>query len=622
MRILLSGLIALSVIFAATTASAEEITIEQVTTLAKVGLPPADIIKTIERNRQVFELSVRDLMKLKKAGVPENVIRYMLKTPQLFGKGKAARKTVDEPSGVQELTPEERAAMEQKQREEAEKLANEARRAEESQRRAFAQGILRRGMDLANSGEYVESIQTFKKFIQDGGYAPGTDEYYTAVYGIANALEQAGMYQSAGNYLLDVLREGPTKTFFQQAFWKLRTIRQKIDFTTPDIEELANFTVTEFSRKFQNEYNYVLGEFFYDYGQLERSLGYFEGVSDDSMDRAKALYLTGLVQAQNELYLSATRSFQSAITSTESNKSDPEVSDLAYLALARTAYENGFFDVAIYYYRKVPTDSNKLATAFYESAWTYFLKGDYSRALGTFQALHSPYFSHYFFPELWILEATVYVNLCHYDYAREAINRFNRSVNTLAVPLKKLLSALRTPADYYRSFIGVMSGDKRYQIDRRVFLPIMSNAQVYILYNTIQQIEWEEKQLTKVQDKLGPFATDLLAQLASQRGSRVNEAGIRIQQVLKQDVEAELKKYSVKVTEINVDLDVQEIEREDAALKGVESSSKETTAAEQSGEGGLAIVGSDSMAWPFDGEYWRDEIGGFRSSLLSKCTDE
>ena len=619
MKKLLSIIAALTISFTAAPASAE-ITIDQIVTLASVGVPPAEMIKAIERNRQVFQLSVKDLVRLKEAGVAESVIRYMLKTKQLFGKKGANKAKPAEPTGVQELTAEELKAQAEKQRAEAEKLAAEAQRAEEAQRRAFADGILRKGMDLADSGEYVESIQTFEKFINQGGYAPGTDQHYTALYGIANALQEAGLYQSAANYLLDVLREGPTKPFFQQSFWKLRTIRQKIDFTTPDIEELSNFTVTEFSRKFQDEYNYVLGEFFYDYGQLERALGYFEGVSDDSADRAKALYLTGLVQAQNELYLSALKSFQEAVTATENNKSDPEVADLAYLALARTAYENSFFDVAIFYYRKIPTDSNKLATAFYESAWTYFLKGDYSRALGTFQALHSPYFNHYFFPELWILEATVYVNLCHYDYAREAVNQFNASVNTLAIPLKKLLSELRTPADYYRAFISGML-NKNPNFDKRVFLPVMSNAQVYILYNTIKQIEWEETELTQVEGQMGQFAKDLLAQLATQRASRVNEAGIKIQQVLKQDVEAELKKYAVKVTEIEVDLSVQEIEREDAALKGQEEEEQEEEAA-STGEGALAIVGSDSMAWPFSGEYWRDEIGGFRSSIKSKCTEE
>ena len=40
---------------------------------------------------------------------------------------------------------------------------------------------------------------------------------------------------------------------------------------------------------------------------------------------------------------------------------------------------------------------------------------------------------------------------------------------------------------------------------------------------------------------------------------------------------------------------------------------------EQEAEGTRAIVGSDSMSWSFEGEYWKDAIRGFRSSIKSSC---
>ena len=42
-------------------------------------------------------------------------------------------------------------------------------------------------------------------FIQQGGYTKGTDEYYNAWYGIANALSTCGLYVSSAKYLVDVL---------------------------------------------------------------------------------------------------------------------------------------------------------------------------------------------------------------------------------------------------------------------------------------------------------------------------------------------------------------------------------------------------------------------------------
>jgi tetratricopeptide (TPR) repeat protein len=519
-----------------------------------------------------------------------------------------------------DMTNEERLALEAQQRADAERLAQDAQRAEEAQKQAFAQGILKRGMDLAKQGEYVPSISTFLDFIRQGGYTRGTREHYTAWFGIANALANAGVYQAAANYLLDVLLVGPEGDFFQQAFWQLRKIRQKINYSPPNLEELTKFPVVNFSRPFQDEYNYVLGEFFYDYSNYTRALTYFEQVSDDSADYAKAVYLMGLIQVQNQLYRSAVQSFQNAITATEKNSSDPEVADLAYLALARIAYEANEQDAAIYYYRKVPKNSNKVATAFYESAWTYFAKGDHSRALGTFQVLHSPFFSHYFYPELWILEAETYYSLCKYKEAREAIEMFKKSVSALAIPLKHLLNRLRVPQDYYKAFFGIAENEKGYNIDKRLIYPVFADVVFYNLYKTIKKIEWEEAQINAVKDQLGQFGADLSAKLAQLRQKRLIEAGIRVNQVLK-TVQGEIAEYTVKVTEMELDLEEMEMEAKDREIQGlgVEEVTVEGT---EEAEGVRVIVGSDSMSWEFEGEYWKDAIGGFRSFIKSACVAE
>jgi hypothetical protein len=594
---------------------ANAITPAEIMTLARIGVAADEMIKAIDRDKTIFKLGVNDIIELKKAGVPENVLNYMLKTSQLFGGGTTTAPQPDKPP-VNEMTPEERAALEQKQREEAQRLAGEAAKAEEAQRRAFADGILKKGMDLAKSQNCVGSIQTFLDFIQQGGYQRGSDEYYTAWYGIAHALNKCELYQSSANYLVDVLLEGPDKPFFQQAFWELRDLRKRINYSPPDLEKMTEFAVVNFSRRFQDEYNYFLGEFFYDYNNFTKATDYFAAVSSDAPEYPKALYLTGLVQVQYVLYKSAVENFQRAVNGTEEiDGTDREVRDLSYLALARIAYEAGNFDAAIYYYRKLPTNSTKLSTAFYESAWTFFVKGDYDRALGTFQALHSPYFDYYFYPELWLLEATVYVNLCHTQEAIEAISQFDQKVSALAIPLKKMLSELRTPQDYFNALIGVVQGQPTYQIDKRLVQPVLANVEFYNLYRTVRQIESEEKVVTGWTAALGQFSTDLLAKLGALRQSRLNEGGIKIQQVLKQ-VEAEIAEYSVKRTELQIDIDDQTMRQQTDELSGTQDKGAEDHIA----GGSASVVGGDSMAWRFEGEYWGDEIGGYRSRLLSKCT--
>ena len=666
-------------------AYAHAITKEEVITLAKLGIPEAEIIKSIEKDRTVFDLKIQDILALKKAGVPDKVVKFMLSSKERWGTteeapegGEAVAPVEEAPAepAVPEKTEEELRAEAERMRLEAERRRKELEEAREAQRVAFADAQLAEAMENADDGDYVAAIQAFQDFLAKGGFGPGTPQHYRARFGIAYALSKANLLQSAAKLLVEVLLEGPDGEFFQRAFYELRRLRKEINYSPPDLEELTRFYVGKYSRSFQDEYNYFLGEFFYDYNNFERALTYFDEVSSSSPDYPKALYLKGLVLVRNEMYKSAVSAFQNAILAAEKlGESGYRVLDDAYLALARIAYESQQFDAAIYYYRKLRKDSPKLAQAFYESAWTYFLKGDYSRALGTFQVLHSPFFDHYFFPELWILEATAYLNMCHYDYAREALNMFQRDVATLAVPLSAFMQTQRTPADYYRGFVSAVNERAESTLPARLTYPVLGNVEFHNLYRTLQQVEGEIARIEKAADKLGDFGVEVLSKLNQIRQSRLNEIGIKIQQILKQ-VDSELEDYSIKLKKVEVDLldveatrltdeqaEIMARQDRERILRSIESLIRrggteadamdfiaknpalaelkddeiqelaarqtvpptvierlyEVTEKEEEEGGAIAIVGADSLEWPFEGEYWRDEVGGFRSFLQEAC---
>lgn len=652
---------------------------EEVITLAQLGIAPDEIIKAIEKDRTIFILEISDILELKNAGVPEEVIRFMLATPQRFGtatpKEAAPEMTPTPPKpAVEEKTPEEIRAEAERARLRALRLKEEQEKAREAQRRAFAQGQLKRGMELAERGDYLEAIKHFRKFIVDGNYPPDSEEYYNANYGIALALIKAGLHRTAADILLEIILQGPDRSFFVPAFEMLRQMRREIEFAPPNLEQLTHFFVGNFPQEFRDSYNYFLGEFFYEGANFSPALRYLEQVSENSQDHARALYLTGLIQVQNQMYKSAVQSFQQAVLSQERNGSDPRVSHLAYMALARIAYETGDYDAAIYYYRKVPKESHQLPAAFYESGWCFFVKGDYSRALGTFHALHSPYFNHYFYPELWILEATVYLNMCRYDFAKQAIEMFRNHVSVLGVPLAQFMKSMRTPAEYYMAVTKILQGDRSYALPTTLLYPVLSDVEFYGLYRTIRQIEREEKELSARKVELGNWAEEKLAMLESDKVARMNEIGIKIQQVLR-SVEVSLREYEVKVTEIELDLNQVEMEkiemqtrllllkeRIDRAIQALEAmvsrkipvkdmiekvrkdeiyrqfkqshvemleekgipeevvkAVADAAGLSKTSGGSLAVVGSDSLEWPFEGDYWSDELWGYRSFLKEEC---
>ncbi len=617
----------------AITTQAHAITVEEIVTLVGLGIPEADIVKAIDKDRTVFSLQIGDILELKKVGVPDGVIQHMMRTQQLYGAPAATASTATTSSSgataapapvveVQKMkTPEELAAEAAAKAEEERRRAEEARKAEEARRSAYARGVLRDGLALAEQGKWVESLTVFQNFVRDGNYPPGSVEAYNANYGIAAALTNAGLYQSAAKMLVDVVLEGPDKPFFQEAFLALRKLRAEIIYNPPDLERLPDFSTVGFSSEFQDQYNYVLGEYFFDFNNFQRATKHLDAVPDSAADGPKARYLTALIQVRYKMYKSAVESLQRAIVAVEQQKGDSVIRDLGYMALARIAYEAGNYDAAIFYYKKVPQSSSKAGVVFYEMAWTYMMKGDYSRALGSFHTLHSPYFAETFFPELWILEARAYGDLCYPDRAKRALEMFERDVVSTQVPLRAFINAQKSPEDFYNNFVAAVNGEpSAMKLDDKLVYPVLSNIEFYNLYRTIRQIEKEDREFRANQGRLGSFGQEMLARLAMLKKESIVRGGIKVQQILT-TLDADINEALVQQTEIEVDINMMAINQMTEETKRMVGEASEEEA-EVVTSGKVAVVGDDTEVWPFEGEYWRDEISYYRSMLTSQCTDD
>jgi len=605
------------------------ITLDQVFVLLESEVPEDNIVRKIQKDASKFNLGPKEIMELKRRGASAKLIQFMISTASgaKAAPGDAGADKPKEVKPVKELSEAEKAAEEARLKEESLRLLEEQKKREEAGRKMFAGKVLAAGQAYAESGEFVKAIQTFTKFVDEGvdgvAFAPDSAEAYSARYGIANALARAGLIQSAADTLLQVVRGGSDKLFFVPAFKQLRELRRQIIYRPPELEELTKIPVTAFDAQFQDGYYYFVGEALNDFGVKDQARPYLEKVSKLAADYPRAQYLIGLMSIPENpeekmvggQVKDASEAFQKAVLAAEEQVDGRQVVDLAYLALARLAYDIQQFDAAIYYYKKISKNSPKLATAFYESGWTYFLKGDTSRALGTFHALHSPYFSHQFYPELWVLEATAYVNLCHADKAEMAMKMFEEKIFVLGPPLRDFLKRSKRPEEFYNNFLAAVNNPKSGAgLPRPLQSPVLSNVEFFNLHQTIRQIDREDKTIRANRAALGAVADELLNNLGQRRTERVSEAGVIVQQMLRQ-AQKELDLYFDKMAQLRLDIDeirTQEIEEEQAGR------AKELGDAVAKG-GPIAIAGSDSMSWPFEGEFWKDEIGAYRSFLKSRC---
>lgn len=627
---------------------AAALTKDELFNLKSSNVPDPAIISVLKSSGPL-NLNQDDVKKLKELGASPELLKFLQDNGHVLattGGGGGGGGDIAPADGGEvapaEMNPDAMAEEEARRKAEEEaRIRAEAKRlrdAEEQRKVKMAEikrqvakltdadRALSSGRNMAAAKAYLEflnleeQLKAMAEGLDEGGGEDFSAEFYRAKFGLAKALFKEGVYSGADGPLLEVILAGPEKPHFVEAFYMLRKLTRENGYAPPQLSNLTSFYVENLDADFQDDFNYYLGRFFYDYNKLELAFKYLEKVRPESPVKSAALYLTGVAQIDPKVkkYRSAVGNFQQAILTGETVEgSDPEIRELAFLALARVAYEATNYDGALYYYNKIPRTSPRRSTALFESSWTLFLKNDYNRTMGSFHSLHSPYYQQWYFPDLYVLEATIYLNLCKFEVAKESLSTFKARYLDQQPLLQNFLQNTLKPEDYYHAVVN-----KYRKADEETGLPmifvqgVFNNADFFNNHRVIKNLTREQKQLESNIGALGEFGQKVLDRVKKARKTQLLKAGIEVQQILSQ-MDQELTDWSIKADEIDFEIDGARAEEVKRALTNPDyvppSATQGTT---------LFVVADDWQYWPFEGEYWVDEIGNYRGFLSNECIEE
>jgi hypothetical protein len=637
---LLGALICLS-LFGAPASSAFALDKSQIIQMSKLGLDERAIRGAIDSAGDELSLTEDDVAELRRQGVSENVIAHLERrghvrgsapappAPPVPGGGNIGMAPAPAPAPGSGETDEDR---EERERQEAERQAEIDRRADElnrqraeqqarQQRIASQAGQLPRAQTALRNGNNMQAARIYLEFLSLDP-AQDSPEWYDATFGMAKALYQEGILSGATTPLLEILMAGPDKPHFEEGFGMLRELTQRIGYKPPILEELTRFYIGDKSSRFQNVFNYYMGKFFFDYNRTDLALEYLQKVERGAPDYPEALYLSGVAQldpAVNDV-AGALRNFERAILAGEAEPGgNADILQLGYLALARTFYEVYLFDVALFYYQKIPKTSARNANAIFEQAWTYFMKNDFQRALGTFQTLHTPYYSNWYFPDLYILEATVYLNLCKFPQSQRALAQFREEYLDKRPILEAYLNETTDPVAYWEMMQAAYrkgANPNRQPLPRIFTNAVLEHLSFYNNHKIVRALQLEKAALEANIASLGEYGQLVLDRVNEQLETKIQEAGIMIQQRLTA-VDQELQQWEIMALQIAFDIDSEEREQLQQRLlnPGWEPPVVEAGTT-------LMIVADDWQPWPFEGEYWLDEVTSYRSRLRTECVEK
>jgi tetratricopeptide (TPR) repeat protein len=475
--------------------------------------------------------------------------------------------------------------------------------------------------------------------------ASGDDEgnKQMSQYYLAICLYRLKFYQASYS-IFSVIADNKFHLKFGETLLWLAKLATQLPEPADIIERVGKYSdeeVARFDNAQQQELywtlNYMLGRFKYRNRQYEESIRLFQRVDRRSEHYVQAQFFTGVSYVQKRQSIPAVKSFQRIEKALEEGVSGVEeegrMRDLAYLSMARTYYSASVrlnaetnvptidgtkLSAAVKYWNQIDVASEYWLDALFEESWAYFMAGDYTRALGNIHTIQSPYFPNSFYPEADILKAVIYFANCNYEAAMIVVARFNKRFVPIKAELDKILNRYKGSTNdeaFFKFLIKVREHNAN--LDPTIE-PIVSSAMGD--RQLLRNIEY----VRLLDEEKGRFKKSPSNFQDSGIGGQVRESlALASEMAVRQTGELAMSRYRRFVEDIHeqvrngekILIDITAAQRNllDEKLKKGQVTTTESKIY------GIVNPDQEHILWPFDGEYWRDELGFYRQVIMSTC---
>lgn len=479
--------------------------------------------------------------------------------------------------------------------------------------------FLQEGLDYYNSGRYEDASIYFWTVLEENDVA-ADGLRPRAEFELAKTLVQMRLLQGALLFFDEIIAVGSPHPFFEASAPWVLSVARELPGDVEMLRRVASFRDVFPDRvepKYRDEFAYMLGQHFYNVGELDDALRYLGFVSDVSEYYPRALFLSGITHVRRYEAQPAVDRFIELLVLIEESRSTDELNalrQLTELSMARTFYSTGEYDKAVRYYGRIRQRSPYWLDALFESSWAYFQTDQYNRALGNLHSLNSPFFDDEYYPEAPILQAVILFYNCRFDELRLVLDEFDYSYVPVREELEALIDEFATNADFYAFAEDADSRlarrfDPRLQRITNAALSDRSivNARAFIEQLDLELEAIETADLGWSRSALGDF---LAQEILVSRELSLGQAGQLVRNRL-EGVLQELQSKERDAAAILIETDLAEANAISPELRAELFRGRQTPTPQEAHQ--------EQMLWQFEGEYWRDELGFYFYELDSAC---
>jgi len=471
--------------------------------------------------------------------------------------------------------------------------------------------IIKECIELYRAKKPLTSSKCFFDLLESDEFPEARSKLY---YYLAKSLDDLELYHGAQHYYMQVVRRGPKDPYFKYALPKLVAIAE---YTGNDIELLRivhKIPADQFPRQAKNHLYYLMGRREYDRKNLANSAKWFQQISSKSNLFMRSKYYEGVINHERSKYRSAVAAFREVYKAdnqpadAREAKEYAALKDLSLMNIARIYYELEKFENANTWYEQVDRSSDYWAQSLFERAWTNFMLTRLNRTLGNLLTLRAPYFeSIEYNPEGELLRALTFFYLCEYDEAKRQLLKFERRYKPMREELKGFLAEYDTEE-------GRKLADQAYDAY------FTKDHEESMLSKQLLSEVLDNRDLNSIVDHLDMMDREI-ATIDEQKSVWRDSVGAHLKKVIEKDrrrykmraglaLIMELKNQNRKLADWLSQSQIIRFEIVDAERKNLEKKARDplSLAEDEAAKTDFA-VSKDIIYWPFNGEFWDDELG-------------
>lgn len=479
-----------------------------------------------------------------------------------------------------------------------------------------SEALLAKALQMVRSGQLEEGAALLYNLSRRSDLA---GHQMQMKYILGNTLMQMKLNQVAAFQFVDVIKNGKSD-YVKSAIEQLSIVADELGDDTLLNYAASKVRIDEFPNDKKDLITFRLAEVKLRTKQYNDAIALFGKIASSSRYYWSAQYKKGLAFAESSRPNEAAKVFQNIVNSRTNESATDNVKAIATMGMARAYYQAKDWDRAIEAYRSVPRDHELWHDSLFESSWALLMAGKLRSTLSQFQSLHSPFYLDSYNPESLILRGIVYLYICQYDEMEKTLDLFETTYGPVRQKMGDFISKTKDPLSYYAELERGWYARRGRVVNAKLTLPknvvykVLDESDVRRSFGYLTRLNEEKNRLDKMKivnnNALGSMAKKILI-------NRAKNAKLLMGEMMKNhmtNMRTALADFYEQESFLKYEMinGKKETLRKKIAGKDLPSSIDEKNDRSFYAQNGYEY-------WPFQGEYWLDEIGNYQYLGRSSC---